>query len=288
MKGFALWLATLGAGLVAVRVLARGTAGIFASPALLRRNYRDHEVPTAGGLLLVLTLVPVEAARAVLDLAGLGREGASSARALLLLACFAFGLLGLVDDLLGTPQERGFRGHLTALAGGRLTTGSLKLLGGGTVALVLAATAAPVDDWRLVGDACIVALAANLANLLDRAPGRVLKVSLAAYLPLALVAGSSAVGLAVAPLVGAAVGLLGDDLHERLMLGDTGSNVLGAALGTAVAVEVEGVAWALVLGGLVVANLASEVVSFSTVIERVPPLRRLDLLGRRPTSGSGC
>jgi UDP-GlcNAc:undecaprenyl-phosphate/decaprenyl-phosphate GlcNAc-1-phosphate transferase len=288
VSGLALWLLALVSGLVAVRLLARGTAGIFASPSLLRRNYRDHELPTAGGLLLVLALVPVEAARAVLDLAGLGREGASSARALVLLACFAFALLGLVDDLLGTEDDRGFRGHLSAMARGRLTTGSLKLVGGGTVALVVAATAAAEDDWRLVGDACLIALAANLANLLDRAPGRVLKASLVAYVPLALVAGSGPVGLAVAPLMGAALGLLGDDLHERLMLGDTGANVLGAALGTAVAVEVDGVAWAAVLGGLVAANVASELVSFSAVIERVPPLRRLDLLGRLPTSGSGC
>jgi hypothetical protein len=35
----------------------------------------------------------------------------------------------------------------------------------------------------------------------------------------------------------------------------------------------------LVVAGL---NLTSEVVSFSRVIDRVPPLRTLDRLGRRP------
>ncbi|MDQ3148075.1 MAG: hypothetical protein M3R01_14300, partial [Actinomycetota bacterium] len=166
-------------------------------------------------------------------------------------------------------------------------TGALKLIGGGAVALVVAATAAAVDDWRILGDALLIALAANLANLLDRAPGRVIKASVIAWLPLAAVAGSGPVGLAVAPLMGAALGLLGDDLHERFMLGDTGANALGAALGTAAVLELEGVAWAAVLGVLVVANLASEVVSFSSLIERVAPLRGLDLLGRRPTSGTG-
>ncbi len=39
------------------------------------------------------------------------------------------------------------------------------------------------------------------------------------------------------------------------------------------------------MGALVVAfvlNVASEQVSFSTIIERVPPLRFVDQLGRRP------
>ena len=94
--------------------------------------------------------------------------------------------------------------------------------------------------------------------------------------------GTAPIGVAVAPVMGAALGLLGDDLRERLMLGDTGANVIGAVLGLAVVLgsrdEHRGSAVMLVLLAL---NVAAELVSFSRVIDAVPPLRWFDRLGRR-------
>ena len=83
----------------------------------------------------------------------------------------------------------------------------------------------------LIVDAVLIALAANLGNLLDRAPGRTIKFGLSPTCPIAIVIGTAPIGIAIAPVMGAAFGLLGDDLHERLMLGDTGANVIGAVLG---------------------------------------------------------
>jgi len=48
----------------------------------------------------------------------------------------------------------------------------LKLIGGAAIALVLAAAPGFVTGKRLVADALLIALAANLGNLLDRVPGR--------------------------------------------------------------------------------------------------------------------
>jgi UDP-N-acetylmuramyl pentapeptide phosphotransferase/UDP-N-acetylglucosamine-1-phosphate transferase len=273
-------------GVLAVRFVIMSGRGILETPVLMRRNYRDRLVPTAAGIFAVLGVLVVEAGRSTLGAFGVGDEpGHDLARPLILFACVGFGLLGLVDDLLGTEDDRGFRGHLQALAHGRLTTGSLKIIGGAAIALVLVGTGGDlVSGKRLVADAVLIALAANLANLLDRAPGRVIKVALIAWIPLAIVAGADAVGIALAPVIGAFVGLFGDDLRERVMLGDTGAYVLGAVLGLATVLEIGRGPRNGVLAVLVALTIAAEFVSFSRVIERVPPLRALDQLGRRRDS----
>jgi hypothetical protein len=140
-------------------------------------------------------------------------------------------------------------------------------------------------DRELVVDALLVALAANLANLFDRAPGRTTKVALLALAVLAVAVGFDEELVGVAVVVGAAAALLGADLGERLMLGDTGANVIGAALGFGVVVTATPTARVATAVALLALNLVSEVVSFSRVIDRVAPLRALDRLGRRPAPG---
>ena len=142
---------------------------------------------------------------------------------------------------------------------------------------MLAANVSYVSGRRLLTDAILIALAANLANLLDRAPGRAIKVGLLAWIPIAFVAGGDAVGIAIAPVIGAFCGLLGDDLREHLMLGDTGANVLGAVLGLAVVLDVGRGPRNFVLIGLVLLTIAAE----TDLVQRrdrprpdPPPLRR--------------
>lgn len=268
------------AGFLATRLVLRTGRELASAPLLTRVNYRGRPVQTASGLFLVLGVLVVEAGRATLGAFGIGDPpGLNPARPLLLFAVLGFGLLGLCDDVLGN-DDRGFRGHLLALRHGRLTTGTVKLVGGGAIALIVAAAPGFVTGKRLVADALLVALAANLGNLLDRAPGRAIKAALAAWAPVAVLAGTGPVGVALAPVIGAALGVLREDLRERSMLGDVGANVLGGALGLAVVLVAGRGVRNGVLVGLVVANLAAEVVSFSRVIERCGPLRWLDHLGR--------
>ena len=201
------------------------------------------------------------------------------ARAALVAAAAGAGALGGYDDLAGSGDARGFRGHLGALAHGEVTTGAVKIGGIGAAGLAAAVLlgGSPVD---VAVNAGLTAGAANLLNLFDLRPGRAIKVSLAAS---ALLAGGGRGGTrAVAAPVGAALALLPEDLGERAMLGDAGANALGAMLGVAAAASLRRPARIAVLAAITGLTAASEVVSFTKVIERTPPLRWLDMLGRRP------
>jgi UDP-GlcNAc:undecaprenyl-phosphate GlcNAc-1-phosphate transferase len=269
-------------GLVTVRFLRMVSADILASPALERSNYRGHRLATAGGVFIILTVLVIDAGRSVLGAVGVGSEsGLTQARLAVLFAVFGFGFLGMVDDLAAVGEDRGFKGHLGALREGRVTTGLLKLLGGAAIAIVIVATPGFKSGRTLIVDAALIALAANLGNLLDRAPGRTIKFGLVAYVPIAIAIGTAPIGIAVAPVMGAALGLLPDDLRERLMLGDTGANVIGAVLGLAVVLGSRESIRLTVMLVLLALNVAAELVSFSRAIDAVPPLRWFDRLGSR-------
>ena len=166
--------------------------------------------------------------------------------------------IGVADDI-WSGEERGFREHLRT---GR-TTGVLKLAGIPAFAL-----------WRTrsLSGALLVGLSANAVNQLDTRPGRALK---------AFALGS--VLLRGAPLRGAAAAVLlaPYDLREMAMLGDSGSNALGAMLGLrSVGRFTERQRWSAIaaLAGL---TLLGERRSLGELIERTPVFRELDALGRQ-------
>jgi hypothetical protein len=124
-----------------------------------------------------------------------------------------------------------------------------------------------------------VPLAANLVNLLDRAPGRALKFSGLAMVVLLVLAHDSWV-VAAAPMIGAMGACFGPDLKERGMLGDAGANPIGAVLGLGLVMAVDSDYFIVVIVVLLALNVASEKWSFSKVIESTPGLRELDRWGR--------
>jgi hypothetical protein len=234
-----------------------------------RTNHRGEPV----------TLLEGPAAAAGAAAAAISPGMTPRARGALVVAALGAGVFGGYDDLEGSGDRRGFRGHLGALARGEVTTGAVKIGGIGATGLAAAALlgGSPVD---VAVNAGLTAGAANLLNLFDLRPGRAVKVILMASAPLSAAAPGGA--NAVAAPVGAALALLPEDLGERAMLGDAGANALGAMLGVAAAASLRRPARIAVLAAITGLTAASEVVSFTKVIERTPPLRWLDMLGRRP------
>jgi len=269
-------------GFLGGRLVWLATAPLFRAPVLARTNWRGRTVPTAAGLILALVALVIEAARGALAAVGAGTRGPIDASVMVVAVACAFAAIGAVDDVGGSPGTRGFRGHLGAVARGRFTTGLLKLVGGAVVAVAVVSRLPSRSPARLVADAALIALSANLGNLLDRAPGRVIKAAAAAFAIL-VAASRLRSGLdSVAVVIGASLGLLLDDLHEHLMLGDAGANALGAVLGLGVVLGTAPPARTGVLVAVAMLNVAGEMLSFSRVIDAVPPLRALDRAGRRP------
>jgi len=247
----------------------------------VRKNNRGREVTLLEGPAVALGIAAASlllpGVPASLRLAGCG-------------AALGAGAVGLYDDLNERGAAKGFRGHLSALARGEVTSGAVKILGIGATGLAAGAVVRR-DPLDRVLAGLVVAGAANVVNLFDLRPGRATKAAIigagGGLLREVLAGkpskpGTSCTGLLTAAALGAAAALLPEDLGEQAMLGDCGANALGAALGVAAAARASRPGLVVLATGLVALTAASEKVSFTKVIAATPPLRALDEWGRIP------
>jgi UDP-GlcNAc:undecaprenyl-phosphate/decaprenyl-phosphate GlcNAc-1-phosphate transferase len=261
---------------------------------VVRENYRGLVLPAAAGILIA-----VVAALAVGPLAALDELADSDTLAPEVGAALVFvvgvAMLGLVDDLLGGRRPagaatdpvspRGLRGHARAAARGDVSTGLLKALGALGLALyVLAGDGRSAAEY-LVGVGVLV-LSTNLFNLLDLRPGRAGKAFVALGAVLTLGSWDTYALQALGLFIGPALVLLPYDLRERAMLGDAGSNVLGAVAGLWLVLALGPTGEAVALAVLAVLTVYGEFRSISAMVDRNPLMRRLDSIGRRSEAWS--
>ncbi|BCB89174.1 hypothetical protein Psuf_064870 [Phytohabitans suffuscus] len=285
--------------------VAAGVAGaravlsaLGAQPALSRTNFRGRTVSLAGG--------PALAAGAAVSAAVAAPSTAAAAAALT--AGVGSGAVGLYDDVMGERSwsvpgcgtgrdarepsgAEGGQGVRRAPRRAPRGAGDQRARqdrrgGRGRARRVRAARRRPVPPAPghprgraadlLLGTG-VIAGTANLLNLFDLRPGRAIKAGGMIAAPLSL---GRAGGLAAGPL-GVAASVLPDDLDERVMLGDSGANALGALLGVAIAARTGPAGRAAALAAVAALTAASEKVSFTKVIEANPVLSQLDALGRR-------
>ena len=249
---------------------------------LARENYRGVMVAfPAGAALLACSLIALAPLALLDDRAGLDLLDPGLRRWIVYVLGVA--MLGLLDDALGrgthSDTHRGWRGHARAVSSGGFSSGAVKAVG----ALALAAYAVSGrgrEGLDYVGELLLLLLATNLFNLLDLRPGRVEKAFVALLAGLCLGAWTGEplelLGLFIGPVLLVAP----FTLRERAMLGDTGSNLVGSLAGIAMLTTLGETGRWIALGVVATLTVYGEFRSISATIDRVPPLRWIDSIGR--------
>ena len=249
-----------------------------------RVNYRGSTLAfPLGALLVSVSLIALVPLALLDDRADLDLLEPDATRWFAYVLGVAF--LGLLDDMLGRGHAgdtaRGWRGHARAVMSGQLSTGAIKAIGSlGLAAFAVSGTGRELFGY--VADLALLLLATNLFNLLDLRPGRVEKVLTLLLAGLCIGAWSvfplELLGVFIGPLlVGAAL-----TLREKAMLGDAGANLAGAIAGVALLVTLSDDARLVALAVVLALTAYGEFRSISKAIERLPLLRDLDRIGRRP------
>jgi hypothetical protein len=265
----------------AAAVVPSGVRGL-ADAGSVRENWRGRRVAfPLGAMLLAASLVALAPLAVLDDRADLDLLDPELRRWITYV--IGMGLLGLLDDAVGGADQpgspRGWRGHARAVLSGRLSTGAIKAIG----ALALAAyvvSGRGREDLDYVADLALLVLATNMFNLLDLRPGRAEKGLFLLGAGLCLGAWTlqpvELMGLFLGPVaIGAAF-----TLRERAMLGDAGSNVIGAIGGVWLLTTLGDDGRLIALAMIGVLTVYGEFRSLGAIIERVPLLKQLDSLGR--------
>ena len=249
---------------------------------LVRENWRGRTVAYPAGAVLIASALVTLAPLALLDdRADLDLLDPDLRRWIVYVLGVA--LLGLLDDSLGrageTDSPRGWREHARAVLAGRFSSGAIKAVGAFALA-AYAVSGRGRENLDYLADLALLLLATNLFNLLDLRPARVEKAFFLLIVGLCLGAWTleplELLGIFIGPvLIGAWF-----TLRERAMLGDTGSNLIGALAGVSLLETLGDPARLIALGIIAALNLYGEFRSITAAIERVPLLRQLDSLGR--------
>lgn len=240
---------------------------------LIKLNYNKRPIMASYG---IVEFVYIAVAVCVLYIFGLCK---SQFVYLYLFTMGSMWILGILDDIFGSREVGGFKGHFKKLIfEHKITTGAIKAIGGGIVSLYA--------GWMITGGESLVkwaiafiviALATNTLNLLDLRPGRAAAVF---FLGLA-VTYIAALGNIAAPWIVASIVIVTiifaiTDSRGKAMMGDSGSNSVGAAMGLGIVINTGIAAQIISITIFAAIHIYSEKHSISALIEKNRVLNWID------------
>lgn len=189
------------------------------------------------------------------------------------------GFIGLLDDLIGDKTVKGLKGHIKSFLKGKLTTGGVKAFLGLFISFIVSSYIS-YNFLDFILNGLIIGLFTNLINLFDLRPGRATKVFVAISLILLCFKILRYNNYIILSIYGILIPYIVLDLKGKVMMGDTGSNVLGYTLGAYYTVNFEIYSRVTVLIILILFHILAEKVSFSQVIDNNKILKYIDNIGR--------
>lgn len=239
----------------------------------LSLNYQRRNIPIGMGLLFII----IQSVITILTSVALNK---ALIYVLTYNVCMLLvGLAGFIDDVFGERNVKGFKGHIVSFFKGQITTGFLKAMMG-LISAVLFSILIAKNINEIVVNVIVITLFTNLINLFDLRPGRSSKVFIVIAIILLLTSYVNTVSYLIFSMLGILVAYLPLDIKGKVMMGDTGSNVLGITLGIYCAITQVYAVKVIIMIILITFHLLSEFYSISKIITRSRVLSFFDHLGR--------
>ena len=268
-----------------INVIVFGTSLILsyiASPMILdmlinakatKLNYRNESIPISMGLLFIF--IQFVSLSVVLFLT----DNFLEYIVLYLFSITLMGMIGLLDDLIGDENVKGFKGHIKSFFKGKLTTGAMKAGTGFLISLFISIIIS-ANLLEIIINTFLIALFTNLINLFDLRPGRAIKIFILISIIMLFSNEFNEYNFILFSFYGILFIYLPMDLKAISMMGDIGSNILGMTLGIYCGLTHNIISKSIYLFILILIHIMAEKISFSKMIEKNKVLNFIDKLGR--------
>lgn len=246
---------------------------ILRSCGMCRMNYQGEMIPVAVGIMIP-----------IMQLFAIPWAIPDNALPLSLWQSAFIALIaytGWRDDRLGGYDAKGLIGHVRLWREqGKISTALWKAVMGSFIAVLISLMwSSTILEGVL--HFLLVVLLTNFINLLDLRPGRATKGFFLLLIPLFFSGMAKAPVVLWLPVVFSAAFLFFDDVKGKIMLGDTGSNCLGLALGFWMVVYGSTGLKLMVFMMVMVVQIYAERQSLTVLIQNTPVLHWVDMLGRK-------